>query len=192
MKFLAVIWLSFLGIIAPAQAEKLGSEVGAPIPHDLKVMTSAGVTTSFSELTGDKGLALFFVRSVDWCPYCKAQAVDVNERIGEFASRGYNVAFVSYDAPAKQKPFVTKWKFKPALLSDEKIEIINAFGLRNESHKEGSRFYGIPHPAVFIVQKDKTIAAKLYEEDFAVNDKSYRERPAVDLILEAIDGLAGQ
>ena len=190
MKLLRRLAFLFVLLTTPAMAEDLGPAVGATIPHDLTATTASGEATTFVDLAGEKGLALFFVRSVDWCPYCKVQAVDVNERVSDFRSRGYSVAFVSYDAPAKQRPFVKKWKFQPALISDEKIEIIEAFGLRNESHKEGSRFYGIPHPAVFIINNDKSIAAKLYEEDYAVNDKSYRDRPAVDLILDAIDKAA--
>ena len=172
-------------------AVDLGPAVGAQLPHDLTTVTSAGAETNFDQLVGEKGLALFFVRSVDWCPYCRAQAVDVNGRVQEFKDRGLNVAFISYDSPKKQTPFVEKWDFEPTLLSDENIEIINAFGLRNESHEEGSRFYGIPHPVVFVVNPDKQIVAKLYEEDFMSNDKSYRERPAVDLILDVVDEAIG-
>ena len=168
-------------------APDLGPTLGDKIPHDLTVMTALGDETSFQQLTGEKGLVLFFVRSVDWCPFCRAQAVDVNKRIAEFNDRGLNVAFVSYDAPTKQAPFVRKWGFEPALLSDEKIEVIEAFGLRNETHKEGSRFFGIPHPAVFIINNEKGIVGKLYEEDYISNAKSYRERPAVDVILDVAD-----
>jgi len=173
-------------------APDLGPHLGAEIPHDLSTVTSAGIETNFDQLVGENGLALFFVRSVDWCPYCRAQAVDVNARVQEFHDRGLNVAFISYDTPKKQAPFVEKWDFEPVLLSDESIEIINAFGLRNESHDEGSRFYGIPHPVVFVVNTDKMVIAKLYEEDFMSNDKSYRERPAVDVILEVADGAIGE
>ncbi|MEL7485776.1 MAG: peroxiredoxin family protein [Pseudomonadota bacterium] len=179
-------------VAAPAMAETgdLGPAVGDEIPHSLKATMASGEETDFDALVGDKGLALFFVRSLDWCPYCRAQAVDVNQRAEDFAARGLNLAFVSYDAPEKQQRFADKWKFRPALLSDQNIEIIDAFGIRNEKHAKGSRFYGIPHPVVFIVNPDRTIAAKLYEEDYAVNDTSYKNRPAVDIILEAADKAA--
>lgn len=192
MKLAAVIGFCFLILAGGAQAEDLGPEIGAVIPHDLTATTSAGVETNFADLVGEKGLALFFVRSVDWCPFCRAQAVDVNGRMAAFEERRIKVAFVSYDVPAKQQPFVEKWRFTPAMISDDNIEIINAFGIRNEDYAEGSRFYGIPHPAVFIINKDKTVAAKLYEEDFAVNSKSYRERPEVDTVLATIDEVFGE
>ena len=187
LKGFSAFLLLFAATAAAAETPALGPDVGAEIPHALNAKTASGAETTFATMAGEKGLALFFVRSLDWCPYCRAQAVDVNKRIADFRARGLEVAFVSYDAPAKQQRFADKWKFEPVLISDENVEIIEAFGLRNEQHKEGSRFYGIPHPAVFIVGADGVIAAKLYEDDYAVNDKSYKNRPAVDIILDAAD-----
>ncbi|MBI1391212.1 MAG: redoxin domain-containing protein [Alphaproteobacteria bacterium] len=165
----------------------LGPAIGASIPHDLSLPMTDGGEASFEGLVGEAGMALFFVRSVDWCPYCKAQAVDVSARIEEFEERGLSVVFVSYDPVEKQAAFVEQTAFRPALLSDEGIEAINAFGILNESHKPGSRAYGIPHPVIFILDESGVIQAKFYEEDFLTNDKSYRSRPAVDLILEGAD-----
>lgn len=187
MAILRAAIIFMLAMTSAAHADELGPPVGTTIPHDLSAETAGGEAVNFAGLVGEKGLALFFIRSVDWCPFCRAQAVDVNKRVADFEARGLTVAFVSYDPPAKQKPFVEKWKFRPALISDEEIEIINAFGLRNEAHGEGGKFYGIPHPAVFIITPDRKIAAKLYEEDYATNDKSYRNRPAIDVILETAD-----
>ncbi|MEO0695579.1 MAG: peroxiredoxin family protein [Pseudomonadota bacterium] len=183
----ALVWIFAFTLTAHAgelELNSLGPDVGEPIPHDLQT-TDTGA--NFDALVGEKGLALFFIRSLDWCPFCKNQAIDVNDRLADFEDRGLNVAFVSYDTPSKQIAFAEKTNFQPALVSDEEINVINAFGLRNETHEEGSRFHGIPHPAVFIITPDKKIAAKLYEEDYASNEKSYRNRPAVDVILEKVD-----
>ncbi len=163
---------------------ELGPDVGAVIPHELTDVNGEG---GFDALVGEKGMALFFVRSLDWCPFCKRQAIEANARLADFESRGLSVVFVSYDTAEKQKKFMDHENFNAAVLSDSDIEIINAFELRNEQHAEGSRVYGIPHPAIFIIDTDKKIAAKLYEEDYTSNKKSYRNRPAVDLILERID-----
>ncbi|MEO0878862.1 MAG: peroxiredoxin family protein [Pseudomonadota bacterium] len=200
---LGVFCICFSGLPARAQAAdaktdadgaassvataELGPPIGAVAPHDLSAQTARGGPVTFKALSGENGIALFFVRSVDWCPYCKAQASDISARIEDFENRGFNVAFVSYDSVFKQKKFAQARDFNPVLISDQSLEIINAFGLRNEKHSEGSRFYGIPHPAVFIIDRDRKIVAKLYEQDYAVNDKSYRNRPAVDIILSAID-----
>ncbi|MDZ7627014.1 MAG: peroxiredoxin family protein [Parvularculaceae bacterium] len=177
--------LMVLGAIAPAAAE-LGPKVGSAVPHDLAATDATGAKRAFDNLVGPKGMALFFVRSVDWCPYCKAQTLNVDASRAEFEKRGLSVVFVSYDAVDKQKKFAVEKDVGVTLLSDPKSEIIDAFGLRNEKHVSG-RFAGIPHPAAFIVKPDRTIAAKLYETDYETNDKSYVNRPEVGAILAAAD-----
>ena len=167
-----------------ANAEELGPAIGQAIPHQLSTEASPG---TFDELKGENGMVLFFVRSLDWCPFCKGQAKDVSERLSDFETRGLSVAFVSYDGPEKQRAFADRHAFKPTLISDQAIEVIDAFELRNEQHAEGSRFYGIPHPAVFVIDDSGVVRAKFYEEDFATNKKSYRNRPEVDVILDGVD-----
>lgn len=173
-------------MLEPAAAEGLGPKAGAAIPHDLSATDANGAARSFDTLVGKKGMALFFVRSVDWCPYCKAQALSVNAARAEFDKRGLSVVFVSYDSTEKQKAFATAMEMSVTLLSDPKSEIIDAFGLRNEKHVSG-RFAGIPHPAAFVVKPDRTIAAKLFEADYLTNDKSYQNRPEVAAVLAAAD-----
>ena len=173
-----------------ARADELGPAVGETIPHDLSSMDSSGAEQSFETLVGENGMALFFVRSVDWCPYCQAQTIDISKAVDTFAERGLSVVFVSYDSTEEQAKFAEKRDIKQVMLSDPESEIIDAFGLRNESHTSG-RYAGIPHPAVFIVSSQREILAKLYEEDYLSNDKSYRNRPAVDRILEEADTALG-
>lgn len=176
-----------LAAAAPALAGELGPKVGAAIPHDLAATDATGAARNFDSLIGPKGMALFFVRSVDWCPYCKAQTLSLDASSSDFTARGLSVVIVSYDAPEKQKKFAADRAVEITLLSDPKSEIIDAFGLRNEKHTSG-RFAGIPHPAAFIVKPDRTIAAKLYETDYETNDKSYQNRPEVGAVLAAADG----
>lgn len=180
--------LAFLAAaLAPAAAEpELGPKVGTRIPHELSANDSSGAARSFKSLAGPNGIALYFIRSVDWCPYCRAQTLSVDAARGEFAKRGVNVVFVSYDSAEKQTAFIRQHDISVTLLSDPKSEIIDAFRLRNETYQEG-RFAGIPHPAVFYVKPDGVIAAKLYETDYLTNDKSYRQRPEVAAILREID-----
>ena len=176
---------------APARsaeiAAEIGLKVGSSIPQQLAGAQSGGALRDFDRLAGPKGLVLYFVRSVDWCPYCRAQTLSIDGARKEFAARGLSVAVVSYDSPEKQNAFATDRKLHVTLISDPKSEIIDAFGLRNERHISG-RFAGIPHPAAFIVRRDRTIAAKLYEKDYVTNDQSYINRPEVGAVLAAADG----
>jgi len=71
------------------------------------------------------------------------------------------------------------------LLSDLGSEIIDKYGLREERYPEGNRAYGVPKPIVFVLTREGTIAAKLFEED-------YRVRPPAALVIETLEGLAGE
>ncbi len=182
--FFTVILLSL-----SAQAQELGPAEGTKIPHDLSLMTTAGKVENFDDLKGDKGLALFFVRSFDWCPYCQRQAIAVNERAQEFRDRGINPIFVSYDSAEIQADFYGKNNFTMPILSDHENVVINAFGVLNaDSISERNPLYGYPHPLVFIIDPDGTIQSKLYiEKEDGTFGSNYRERPEIDDILAAID-----
>ncbi len=185
-KLLIVISVSLFTV--SAQAQDLGPAEGTKIPHDLSLMTTAGKVENFDDLKGENGLALFFVRSVDWCPHCKRQAIEVNGRAQEFRDRGINPIFVSYDSPEIQKNFYGANNFTMPFLSDAENEVINAFGVLNsDSISERNPLYGYPHPLVFIVTPDGTIKSKLYvEKEDGTYGSAVRERPEIADILAAI------
>lgn len=157
-------------------AADLGPAVGSSIPD----------TAPFEEAMGEDGATIVFVRSVDWCPFCKRQVMELSAEAAAFADEGRPLIFVSYDSEEMQASFAETMKLDTDFIADEGSKIIMAFGLLNEDHRPGSRVYGIPHPAVFIVDADGVVLAKLYEDDYATNKKSYRDRPAVETILDAV------
>lgn len=172
------------------KAPELGPVVGGLIPHDLKAVDSTGADQDFDSVIGEKGAAIFFVRSLDWCPYCQVQTLDLIEARASFDYLGLNLVFVSYDAPSKQTRFLKRNGVNATLLSDKNSEIIKAFGLLNEQFPVGTPAHGVAHPAVFVVGPDKTILVKLHEDDYLSNDKSYRNRPAIArIIAEASEAL---
>lgn len=191
-KIIIILALSFFSSVAFAQSSQyeLGPAVGEKIPHDLSLFATSGKTENFKSLSGENGMAIFFVRSFGWCPYCQKQAVEVNGQAAAFEKRGYNPIFISYDKPDIQKNFSDKWKFTVPILSDNETEVIQAFGILNESTSKDSPLYGYPHPIVFIVDNDGIIRSKLYiENENAAPGSNYKERPEINVILTAIDDL---
>lgn len=175
---------------APARsaeiAAEIGLKVGSSIPQQLAGAQSGGALRDFDRLAGPKGLVLYFVRSVDWCPYCRAQTLSIDGARKEFAARGLSVAVVSYDSPEKQNAFATDRKLHVTLISDPKSEIIDAFGIRNQRHKDG-RFAGIPHPAAFLIRRNGKIAAKVFEIDYSIEGDGAHAHPEVAAVLAAAD-----
>ena len=58
--------------------------------------------------------------------------------------------------------------------------MIDRFKLRDPQYKPGSRAFGVPRPIILILDRKGVIRAKLYEE-------TYRTRPPLPLILDALD-----
>ena len=89
---------------------------------------------------------------------------------------------VSYDPVETLARYKADKSLSYALLSDEGSAAIKAFNLLNTDAKPGSRFEGIPHPAIVFVNADGYVAKTLREE-------GYKVRPAVDVVIETAEGL---
>ncbi len=164
-------------------------KVGDNVPASITAKDQFGVERSFSDLVGEKGATLVFFRSADWCPYCQIQLIKLNKDADKFTESGYPLVGVSNDEIVSLKRFEDRLQKMTSaeksgftFLSDENSEIIKSFGILNETHKEGSFAYGVPHPAVYIVNKDAKIEAVLQEE-------GYKDRPANEVIIDAINKL---
>jgi peroxiredoxin len=67
------------------------------------------------------------------------------------------------------------------LLSDPDHKIIDTYGLVDPAYK-GQTVYGIPHPAVYVIDKEGKVA-------WAKVESNYRERPTNRQIRAAIDAI---
>lgn len=159
----------------PAE-EMIGPMVGAQAPAGT-VVTSQGEETSLAALAGENGAAIAFVRSLDWCPYCKAQAKGLEAARAPLEAAGWSLVLLSYDSPETLTGFAEQNELTYTMVSDADSEVIRAYGLLNEEMREGSKYWGIPHPAVVFVRTDGTVGAVLREE-------GYETRPEVEAITE--------
>lgn len=173
--------LLLVGLLAlPYGAAQAETKVGEMIPHHFDLKDQDGVKVKFDDLKGEKGLVVFFVRSADWCPFCQKQMQDFSNRYNDFKKIGYEVVSVSYDPIETLKKFGEAHNVAYKMLSDPKSESIKAFGLRNEKYKAGSRFYGIPNPAVYVINPE-AIVTHMFSES------GYQSRPPIDGILATLD-----
>ncbi|MEL6753937.1 MAG: peroxiredoxin family protein [Pseudomonadota bacterium] len=186
MKTAACALALSLSLSAPAFADghsdsenaemMIGPKVGAVAPSldSTVAVTADGVTPAAAE----NGRVLVFVRSADWCPFCKTQLVELEEIAGPLSEAGWALEAISYDSPEILSEFATDNDLTFTLRADEGSAVITEFGLLNTDVREGSRSYGIPHPAVVFIRDKGTVAAVLREE-------GYRTRPSIDAITEA-------
>ena len=182
MKTFILSALSLVFIIVGTTQSAFAISAGEKSPHNLTLKDHNGNMQSFDNLSGDKGLAVFFIRSVDWCPFCQSQLVALNKRVADFENQGYKVAALSYDPVVSLKRFRDKKSLSFTLLSDPDSEVIKAFHLLNEDVREGSKQYGTPHPAIVIIGKDKMIQT-FHQED------GYKKRPDLNNVLDTLKSL---
>ena len=74
-----------------------------------------------------------------------------------------------------------KGKIGFPLLSDPDHKVIDAYGLTDPAYK-GQNIDGIPHPAVYIIDKNGKVTWAKIESD-------YRKRPTNDELRTALDAL---
>lgn len=177
MRVLFLMVFSFFVVSAPAFAEV---KVGDQLPVKLELLDSKGDAQSFDSVKGEKGAVLVFVRSVDWCPYCQVQLLDMRGEDGaKITDLGYNIVTISYDSPETLDKFSTFYKFEHVMLSDVGSETIKAFGILNEDFAPDHFAYGVPYPYVYVVAAEGTVQAVLSES-------GHKKRPQIDAIVDAI------
>ncbi len=91
---------------------------------------------------------------------------------------------ISVDPPDVSKDFAAKiaadrkGAVNFPILSDPDHKVIGAYGLRDPAY-EGQKVFGIPHPAVYVIDKEGKVAWSRIESN-------YRERPTNHEIREAL------
>jgi peroxiredoxin len=183
MKFiasaLAIGGLLLCGVAARAQSPGWtppGPTVGSTFTERLALQDQSGQARTLKALMGRNGVAVFFVRSADWCPFCKAQLVEVNRRLAEFTRLGLGVVSVSHDTPDKLAAFHSSQNIGYTMLADPDGAVVERMGIRDLQYADGSKAFGVARPMVFIIGTDMKIVRKYAEE-------SYRDRPDLDRIL---------
>ena len=159
-----------------AIAAEPGPAVGATFPHDLAAQDQSGRQRTLPSVMGEKGVAIFFVRSADWCPFCKGQLVDVNRHFAGFQALGLNVVSVSVDQVAKIAAFAAEQHIEYTMLADPEGAINLSLGIRDEQYPVGSAAFGVPRPTLYVLDRSGTIRLRYMEP-------TYRTRPDLDAVL---------
>jgi peroxiredoxin len=173
--------LSTLLAVAAIAAEP-GPAVGTRFPHDLAAPDQSGAQQTLQSLMGDKGLAIFFVRSADWCPFCKGQLVDANRHFAGFHALGINVVSVSVDQVGKIAAFAAEQKIAYPMLADPAGAINLSLGIRDEQYPVGTAQFGVPRPTLYVLDRDGIIRLRYMEP-------TYRTRPDLEGVLRDVAAL---
>ena len=128
---------------APASGKVEGAKApGFHLPRD------GGESVSLADYAGQK-LVLFFYPRAD-TPGCTREAIDFTRLKGAFAESGTAVLGVSGDTLKAQESFRDKHQLMVPLISDEKHEMLEAYGAWGEKSMYGRTFMGIIRTTVLI------------------------------------------
>lgn len=98
-----------------------------------------------------------------------------------------NIYAISVDSPTESKQFAEKisadgkGNIGYPILSDPGHLVIDAFGIRDPDYN-GQKFEGIPHPSVYVIDKDGRVVWSRVEKD-------YKERPINDDVRAVLKDL---
>lgn len=126
---------------------------GAPLVEggkapDFRLQRDGGETVSLSDFAGKK-LVLFFYPRAD-TPGCTREAIDFTRLKDEFAGLGTALLGISADTVKAQESFRDKHQLAIPLISDEKHEMLDAYGAWGEKSMYGRSFMGIIRTTVLI------------------------------------------
>jgi peroxiredoxin Q/BCP len=128
-------------------AGKLALAEGARAPA-FRLPRDGGDTVSLSDYAGRK-LVLFFYPRAD-TPGCTKEAIDFTRLASAFAESSTAIMGVSADPPGTQEAFRDKHRLSVPLVSDEKHEMLEAYGAWGEKSMYGRTFQGILRTTVLI------------------------------------------
>ena len=107
-----------------------------------------GSSVSLQDFTGKKLVLFFYPRANT--PGCTREAIDFTRLAGDFAATGTAILGISADSLKAQESFRDKHELAVPLISDERHEMLEAYGAWGEKSLYGRKFLGIIRTTVVI------------------------------------------
>ena len=157
-----------------------GPNVGERVPININISGRNG-STDLAALLASGPAVLIFTRSVEWCPHCQAELVQVNTELSAIKAKGYQVFAISYDNIEMVNKFAEDQKLDFELFSDEDSTFIDAIDLRDPQFTSG-RAEGAAIATVIVVDKMGAVMAKTISGN-------HDDDPPKDQIITLLDSL---
>lgn len=165
-----------------APAASLGLPTGQTAP-DVRMARENGNPVMLNDLMGQQPIVLIFYRG-SWCPYCNKSLQQWQGAFSDIAGLGAVPVGITPEGPDGMNKTTEQDGVKFLVLSDFEGDAARKFNIAfdvPEEVKTKYKGYGIdlaarnwsktwqlPHPAVFVIGKDKTIRYASVNEDYTV------------------------
>jgi len=166
-----------------------GPSLGSRFPG-LRATYQGRDITLIEEFAGTNGTVLIASRSLDWCPYCKRQMIQLQQNSADYEAAGIGMVAITYDTPQLQQQFIDKFAITIPVLSDVDALSFKTLGILNETYQQGDSHYGIPHPGMIVVNPQGVVVGKLFLEAYSSRVDSAAALAFARAVL-AVDPKAG-
>ncbi len=127
-------------------------KVGDKAP-DFALLSGDGKKISLADFKGKKVVLYFYPR--DNTPGCTKEACSFRDNYSVLKRKGAVILGVSVDDPESHKKFSEKYSLPFTLLSDERKEIVKAYGVWKEKSLYGRKFMGTERTTFLIDEQGK-------------------------------------
>jgi thioredoxin-dependent peroxiredoxin len=129
-------------------------KIGDKAPQ-FSLPTGDGKTLALKDLKGKKVVLYFYPK--DNTSGCTREACSFQENLSSLKKKGAILLGVSADTAASHARFASKFDLSFPLLSDEKREVLKAYGVWKEKSMYGRKYMGIER-TTFIIDEEGKIA----------------------------------
>jgi peroxiredoxin len=143
-----------------------GPALGSRFPG-LRASYQGREITLIEEFAGVNGTVFVASRSLDWCPYCMRQMIQLQATSAGFAAAGIGLVAITYDSPQLQQVFIDKFGITIPVLSDNNGLSFRTLGILNDRYQPGDRQFGIPHPGMIVIDPAGVVVGKLFLEAYS-------------------------
>jgi peroxiredoxin len=172
--------------VAAEAAAEFGPAIGHAAPA-FAVTDATGVERTLANLSGPQGVVIYFNRSLDWCPICLRQTLEVEAAREAFEDAGWSVAVLTYDTQETLARVADQRQLSLTLLADEGSAVIDAFDVRDPIYADPDHMaHGVPYPIAFAIRPDGTVAGKYWHEAGLGGQRGYATRVSTDDVIAAL------
>jgi peroxiredoxin len=143
-----------------------GPALGSRFPG-LRATYQGRDITLIEEFAGENGTLFIASRSLDWCPYCMRQMIQLQAHRADFAAAGIGMVAITYDSPQLQQAFIDKFGITIPVLSDRDGLSFKTLGILNDQYQRGDFQYGIPYPGMIVINPEGEVVGKLFLEAYS-------------------------
>ena len=116
----------------------------------------------------ENGLVIMANRSLDWCPFCIKQAIDIDSIYQNLLEAGIGMVLITYDAPQKQQQFIDRTQVKYPIISDINGQTFAKLKILHPKYPRGDKNFGVPYAGSYFIDADAVVKAKIFIEDYAL------------------------